>query len=332
MDKSNLDLTRARLLSLHELLEAITFAKKQVSMSELKEYLAEKMELEEIDRRTIYRDILLINSISNINIAYDQKSRKYRTEFRQKLSDAELIIAVNAIISSKFNTADESDDFADKLYKIAGYPEKPKRAHKIKGRIKMGEGDILEKINFVQKAIENGMKICFDYHKYTLNKKFEIVRQNCLVSPYRILWQNDSLYLVGNFEGNDFSHYRFERLTNLREVNEKRKPISDIIGNRLFDEAEYLRQAVGLSRGVATRVVIKFKNEYLAEVFDNLGLNVVVKDNGDGTFTLDDTVLLNKKFTCWVLSFGDSAKVLKPDTLRTQISNTINSAKLMYDQ
>jgi predicted DNA-binding transcriptional regulator YafY len=179
--------------------------------------------------------------------------------------------------------------------------------------------------------MDSDVKLLFDYRKYTLNKKFEVVRAGCRVSPYRILWQNDKLYLVGNFEGDSFSHYRVERICNLRLTKEPRKPISDIVGyGKPFDEAEYLSRAIELSRGVLTRVTIRFQNECLSEVFDSLGTKISVKDNGDGSFTLDDSVMLNKKLTRWVLSFGASAEVLRPKKLRGEVAAALQEAGKLY--
>ena len=332
MDKADLDATRTRILELFELLVSVAAVGGHIGMKELKEWLDNRLELGEFDRRTIYRDLFLINSITNLSVEYKKNLKAYRVSLFEKLSEPELSIIVNAIISARFNTEQETQAMADKLYLLAGYAKMSSGTHQIKDRIKLGSGaDTLDKIETIQNAIKNNMKILFDYRKYTLNKKFEIVRTDCRVSPYKILWQNDRLYLVGNYENNDFSHYRIERICNLRELRERRKPISDIIGyGRQFDEAEYLRKAVGLSRGNAAQVIIKFQNECIGEVFDSLGKNVQIRDNHDGTFLLCDDVTKNKKFTRWLLGFGALAEVIKPKELRDEVAGALSRAGAIY--
>ena len=332
MDIADLDASRSRIYELYCLLTSAAVAGGHIGMKDMRTWLNDRLELGEFDRRTISRDLLLLKTITNLSIEYNMRLRAYEVTLRDKLSGPELSIIVNAILSARFDSEQETKTLAEKLYALAGYDKIPGGAHQIKDRIKLGAGaETLDTLEFVLDAMERNIKILFDYRKYTLNRKFEIVRSDCLVSPYKILWQNDRLYLVGNFEGGFFSHYRIERICNLRETHERRKPIGDIVGyGRLFDEAGYLRRAVGLSRGELTRVVVRFSNECIGDVFDNLGKNVSIQDNHDGTFTLDDKITLNKKFTRWLLGFGAYAEVLKPDKLRNEIIESINSTTQIY--
>ena len=62
------------------------------------------------------------------------------------------------------------------------------------------------------------------------------------------------------------------------------------------------------------RVVIRCHNDCISEVFNNLGKNVCILDNHDGTFLLSDDVILSKKFIRWILGFGASTEVMQPDS------------------
>jgi predicted DNA-binding transcriptional regulator YafY len=140
------------------------------------------------------------------------------------------------------------------------------------------------------------------------------------------------MYLVGNFEGSGFSHYRIERICNYRETDRKCKPISEIIGyGRQFDEAEYLRKMAEVSSGKVERVVIKFRNEELGNVLDVFGKNAFIKNNSDGTFTFDDNIVVSKKLIRWILGFGESAEVIKPIGLRNRIAEVMKIMGEIYD-
>ncbi|MDR1705467.1 MAG: WYL domain-containing protein [Clostridiales bacterium] len=333
MERENLDDSRKRLLILYEILESIAAGAGEITLRTLNERLNKVTLLGDFDRRTIYRDLFLINRITNLNALYDKSLRAYKVTFKEKLTRAELKIVVNAILSARYDSVKESEALAKKLYSLGGGKEKKfSDAHTVEGRIKLGGGmDTLDKLEYIHQAMESNRKILFDYRKYTLNKQFEVVRDGCLVSPYKVLWQNDKLYLVGSFDSKSFSHYRIERICNLRQSNELRTPLRDIMGHgRPFNEAEYLARAIELSRGELTRVEVRFDRGCISAVFDSLGKNVFIRDNADGTFTLDENVMLNKKFVRWILGFGAQAKVIGPEKLREEIAENIKKAGEYY--
>jgi len=330
MATTDLDATRNRLLELYKLLEGISITTKKITLNQIMDSL--EFKVGSFERRTYYRDLSLLNEITNLSISFSNRLKAYKVERKEELSQSELTIIINAILSARFDTESETKSLADKLHTFAGYSKMPSGKHHIENRVKLGDTqDTLDKIDFIQNAIDEKRKILFDYQKYNLTKNYEIIRRDCLVSPYRILWHNDKMYFVGNFEGSGFSHYRIERICNYRETEERIKPISEIIGyGQTFDEAEYLRKMIEVSSGEVERVVIKFQNEELGEVFDVLGKRVCIKDNKDGTFTLDDSVVVNKKLIRWVLGFGDSAEVIMPEKFRGEVANELKSACNIY--
>jgi predicted DNA-binding transcriptional regulator YafY len=317
MDRTDLDATRTRLLELYEILKAISVTTGRVSINELKTRLDSQMDLGEYDRRTIYRDLFLLNEITALNTVYDRQLKMYRVELKERLGESELCIIINAILSARFDSESETRAFANLLYRLAGHEKIPGNTYGIDNRIKHGEGkETLQKLDIIRHSIAQNKKISFDYQKFDSKGSYGISYRDCHVSPYKILWQNDRMYLVGNYNGCFFSHYRLERICGVRESNEKRKPVSDIIGyGRQFDEAEYLRQSVGLSSGELAKVEIIFRRESLSEVFDTLGRDVTIIDNGNGAFTLITEVIVNKKLIRWILGFGTEAKVVRPDSL-----------------
>ena len=317
MPSLDLDLTRTRLLELYKLLSEVSLTKKSITLGEIKEKLNDHGELGSFDRRTFYRDLSLLSDITNLKLEYSPKIRAYKVERHEKLNEAELTVIVNAILAARFDTEAETRSLVKKIYNFANLPKM-----KVANRVKLGAGKSFEKIGIIQNAINRQTKVLFDYQKYNFDKNYEVTRKDCLVSPYKLVWHNDKIYLIGNFGGNVFSHYRIERICNLRETDEPQKNISDIIGyGRTFDEAEYLRKMTELSSGEVGRVVIKFQEDCLGEVIDAFGNKVRVKNNKDGTFTLDDEIFINKKLIRWVLGFGKSAEVIAPNKLREEIQN-----------
>jgi predicted DNA-binding transcriptional regulator YafY len=321
------------LLELYRLLSEVSVSQKnEITLGQIKDELNEKGELGEFDRRVFYRDLSLLNEITNLSLEYAPRSRAYIVKRKEALSKAELTVIINAILSARFDSESETRSLANKLYAFAGKPITPGSGFRVENRVKLGDDkDTLAKIDFIRRAIDGGFKILFDYQKYNIAKNYEVIRRGCLVSPYAVLWHNDRMYLVGNFEGNTFSHYRIERICHCKETNEPSKPVSEIVGyGRRFDEAEYLRKMSGVASGKSTRVVIKFKNGYLGDVLDAFGKKACVKGNGDGTFTFDDEVVVNKKLIHWILGFGGAAEAVRPLALRKEIKKSLKSASAIY--
>jgi len=322
----DLDMTRLRLLELHKLLLKVSVSKKMIKLSEIKEQLNDLSELGGFDRRTFYRDLYLLNEITNLEIEYSPKIRAYRVQRYEKLSKSELTVIINAILSARFDSEDETISLMKKIDDFAGSPK-----IRTTNRVKLGDGDSYKKIDFVQNAIDKQTKILFDYQKYNIDKNYEITRKDCLISPYKLVWHNDKMYLIGSYGGDVFSHYRIERICNLRETDEPVKNISDIIGyGRTFDEAEYLRKMTEVSSGKVNRVVIRFHDECLGEVIDAFGNKVRVRSNKNGTFTLDDDIFINKKLKRWIISFGSLAEVITPVNLREEVKDAMESVLSSY--
>jgi predicted DNA-binding transcriptional regulator YafY len=337
MAVTDFDATRARLLELYKLLDEVSVTSRTVTLGKIMDSLDDKGELGSFERRTFYKDLSLLNEITNLRIEYAPRLRAYKVERKEELSKSELSIIINAILSARFDSETETRSLADKLYTFAGKKKMPGGTHRITNRVKLGDDkDVLDKIDFIQYAIDENRKILFDYQKYSFEKNYEVLRRDCIVSPYKILWHHDKMYLVGNFEGSGFSHYRIERICNYRKTNEIRKPINEITVNgitgfgRPFDEAEYLRRMAEVSSGELLPVVMMFQNEHLCDVFDAFGKNTCIKDNGNGTFTFEDEVIISKKLVRWILGFGDSVEVIKPKKLKSKVVNAIQSAAEKY--
>lgn len=202
---------------------------------------------------------------------------------------------------------------------------------RIMDKVKSTNPDVISNIEKIREAIKKNQKIQFDYVKYDISKKLNIDKQSCIVSPYEDVWYQDYYYMLGNYSDDKISHYRVDRIRNIKLLKDKRKNISEIVGiGREFNATEYMSKLIGMSSGNEERVVIRFKNEYIGEVIDSLGEGVTILKDGLSHFTLSARVLVNKKFTRWVLGFGDGALVKSHDNLRNEIIKSVQCQADLY--
>jgi predicted DNA-binding transcriptional regulator YafY len=336
MESYNLGMTRERLLALYEILKSMAQGRKKFKLSDLSNELF-KMEIDEVDRRTLYKDLYLLNRITGIKCAYDEKTKAYKVLLNDSLSESELKTILHSIYDFRFSGGEkEKKKLAEKICRLAGYSKIPNVIRSIGDEAGLtGESDTYEKLDFIQDAINKNRRIIFDYQKPSAKKKYETVR-TCDVNPYKLIGRDKNMYLIGSYDKTKFfSHYRTERIINLRLSDEKRDSIGEIIGHgNIFDEAEYLQKKVAFSKGEMDYVEIRFSNENLensGEVFDRFGINGVrIIENADGSFVLRDTVQINKKFIRWILGFGDSAEVIFPPELRGEVAEILKKAGKIY--
>jgi len=265
-----------------------------------------------------------------MKITYNEKLKAYMVEKKTAFTKEEVEIITNALLTARFISKKDTRDIIGKLHRLTGFYRDKTITDivRLDDRVKIRNDDvkIKQNISLIREAISKDRKIQFNYVKYNTKKSLVIEKQNCVVSPYEAVWYQDYYYMLGNYDGDRISHYRVDRMKEVKILEDRRKNISEIIGaGKQFNVAEYMSRLFGMSSGVEDVVVIMFKKNCIGDVIDSLGDKVSIQDNGPEYFTLRARVLINKKFVKWVLSFGDGAVVKEPVSLRQEIVETIKS-------
>lgn len=316
---------RERLIELQRIFEECRKNEQRISMGQVLAKLGSDGE-KSYERKVIYRDIEILNDLLDMKIEYDQKAKAYHCSGHSGLTKEELEIVTNALLNARFLSKEETSDIIDRLYSISNYELKQigSGTVRLENRIKNSnvQINVARNIKTIREAIKSNKKLCFDYYKYDTDKQYEIEKKDCVVSPYETTWFQDYYYMLGHFEGHRLSHYRLDRMFNIKIINVPRMSISNITGSQhSFDIAEYISKLVGMSSGEQTSVTIRFKNEYIGEVIDTLGERVSIMDDGGETFILRTDLLINKKLVRWILSFGNGTMVQSPESLAEEVRN-----------
>jgi predicted DNA-binding transcriptional regulator YafY len=172
-------------------------------------------------------------------------------------------------------------------------------------------------------AITNRCKIRIRYE--SLYEQSEI---RTLVSPYRLLFQRHTWYVIGRS-----SLHRAVRTFHLGRILE-----SELTEDRYeipprFNLNRYLGNAWNLirERGARTEVVVRFQPlvaRNVAEVSWHKTQRIVW--NEDGTMDFHVTVDGIHEISWWVLGYGDQAEVLRPDALRKLIAERVQRMAKCY--
>ena len=83
--------------------------------------------------------------------------------------------------------------------------------------------------------------------------------------------------------------------------------------------------------GEETAVSIRFDNELAGVVFDKFGIDIPVVKADEAHFICRAKVAVSPQFLSWIVSFGDRAKILSPDSVIDELYQLVRNVEKNYD-
>ena len=310
---------RIRLVKILEILRQETDEDHPMGTQTLIKKLAEQGI--ECDRRTLYRDIQVLNDYGYEVLCVDRS-----------FDIPELRILLDAVQAASFITPKKTEVLVDKIADLAG----SHRAEVLKKNImrfnitKHTNEAIYYNVNEIESAIMEGKKVSFFYFDYNAHgeRVFRKDKKRYVINPYATIFSNDNYYLVGYSDKyKNVAHYRIDRMEAVEVETEDIMPVLAIEG---FDITEHKKQVFGMFVGEEERVSIQIDNSLIDAVMDKFGENISLMDRGDGTARLEISVQISPAFLAWCCAFGDMLKVVFPSSLVEQIKVYIERLANLY--
>lgn len=321
---------RIRLVKILEILRQETDEDNPMPTNTLIKKLAEQGI--ECDRRTLYRDIQVLNEYGYEVLCKRAISNEYYVVDRS-FDIPELRILLDAVQAASFITPKKTEVLIDKIADLAG----SHRAEVLKKNImrfnitKHTNEAIYYNVNEIERAIMEGKKVSFYYFDYNAHGE-RVYRKNkkrYIINPYATIFSNDNYYLVGYSDKyKNVAHYRIDRMEAVEVEVEDITPVPAIEG---FDITEHKKQVFGMFVGEEERVSIRIDNSLIDAVMDKFGEDVVLTVRGDGTAQLEISVQISPAFLAWCCAFGDKLKVVYPKTVITSVKKYIANLAKIYD-
>ena len=180
----------------------------------------------------------------------------------------------------------------------------------IDSRSKATNESIYLNVDRIQTAIAERRKIAFRYFDYSPAK--ERVHRNggkvYSVSPYALLWNNDSYYLVGFHEHRQqIAKFRVDCIDRLQVTQEAalQKPED-------FDVSAYFTQEFSMLAGKTCHVTLLCENALMNSIIDRFGEDAPTQIVDKNHFTVEATVDLSSNFYGWVFASGGKMKITAP--------------------
>ena len=286
----------------------------------------------ECDRRTLYRDIQVLNEYGYEVMCKRAISNEYYVVDRS-FDIPELRILLDAVQAASFITPKKTEVLIDKIADLAG----SHRAEVLKKNImrfnitKHTNEAIYYNVNEIERAIMEGKKVSFFYFDYNAHgdRVFRKDKKRYYINPYAMLISNDNYYLIGyNDFYKNFLHFRIDRMTETRISH------YDIVESEeidKFDLAKHYRQLFGMYSGDEETVKLSFDKSLIDVVIDKFGEIVELTPQSDGSVETEVDVQVSPQFIAWVNSFGNKMKVISPKKVVDKIKSALQSALEQYE-
>lgn len=347
-------------IDLLEILQKYSNKNEPLIQQDIIKILKNEYGYERIRRQTVKDNIeKLIDHYDNTDssICYKVKRRNFMDKdgdldvaegytnlyYKHGFTNSELLLIIDSILFSKQISRDERKGLIKKLEGLSNKNFNSRMGHiSSMADDKSLDRTLFANIKEIDKAITESKKLSFKYNSYRVKGK-EIsleARRNSqgeireyIINPYYMAVANGRYYLICNNDLFDnLSHYRIDRIRDVKKTDKKRKPMKDIkdMGEN-FNLNEYMAQRIYMFGGESEYVKLSFNLVALDEFIDWFGPNnIIIQDKKDDRITV--RVKVNRTaMRKWALRYALDVRVLSPSDLVDEIKEDIQKAMKNYE-
>lgn len=281
------------------------------------------------DRRSVKANVLSLKEMG-YDISMENGYRLVSREF----DDAELRILIDSVLFSKSISTKQAKDLIAKIRSLASNYFNAKVSHvsnlpELNRTVNKQAMYCLDTLN---DAIADKHKVSFRYNDVGTDFKLHQRRDmEYVVNPYQIVASNGRFYLIGNYDKyDDVTHYRIDKMTDVRELDEKVKPMKQVVGlENGLNLPKHMAEHIYMFSGDSVPVKIETTKNMFSEIADWFGKDIkILSEEGEKL-----VLRLNcneSAMRYWALQYGPSVEVLEPESLRNQIITDIKDMTKRY--
>ena len=284
----------------------------------------------ECDRRSVKNNILCLKEFG-----YEISMEDGYYLMGRDFGDADLRMLIDSVLFSKNLTQAQAKNLIDKL-KLQGNKYFSAKVAHICNLPELHHGDnkqLMYSLDAVNDAIAEGKKIAFIYNEYGMDFKLHPKRdKEYIVNPYQIVANNGFYYLIGNYDKyDDVSHYRMDKITNVRILEENIKPKKEITDfAQGYNLPKHMAEHIYMFGGKSIRVRLVTKESMMSELIDWFGKDFGVRRTGKEK-EIEISVRCNEEaIFYWALQYGPYIEVLEPASLRERLYHTAEEMAEKY--
>jgi predicted DNA-binding transcriptional regulator YafY len=303
---------KSRLIFLLELLNRETDEEHPTTISEIIDRL--NAEGFSANRHTVVGDIntLMAHGVDIVR----NKSRQNQYFIGDRHFELpELTLLVDAVQAARFISAKQSNALITKLSSLASVHQADRfnRQLYVDKQVKSVNEKVLYTVDLLHTAIHSGKKVSFQYFEYTATKK-KVLKHGGQIyqfSPFALLWNNDSYYVLGFSESHGkVVKFRVDRMATptVMEVPAVSKP-------KGFRVEEYAKSVFSMYDEETRTVTLKCENSLMKSIVDRFGAKAKTSANDEKHFTAEVEVSVSPTFFGWVVGFGGKMSITEPEDI-----------------
>lgn len=279
------------------------------------------------DRRTVSSAIETLNEFGYDISTFSENGKGYYLRQRD-FEISEIRLLMDAIYSFKGAPSKQCSELIEKIQRnMSRYQRREYRYLKsLKPPFKTKNRQVFLNIELIDEAIKQNKKISFIYNRYDFSLTLQPTKTRAFeVDPYLMISANERYYLIANHSYyNNISHYRLDRMTEVRILDTDCKQIPKEI-----DLNEYLESMSKVYFGEEERVTFRCKKTILDDVIDRFGNNIMPYNITDETFDFS-IKLVDKAAIFFALEYLSRCEILSPESARERMRRYIGSGVKKY--
>ncbi len=274
------------------------------------------------DRRSVRSNVEALQEMG-----HDIETRGGYVLISRTFDNSELRMLIDSVLFARGLSADQANRLIEKLKSLGSRYFQPKVSH-VAHLSKLYHAEntqVLISLDVLNDAIEAKRKVRFTYNRCGTDFRLHPRRSEpYVVNPYQLVAQNGWYYLIGNYDAYDnISHYRLDRITDIKMLSEPRKPKEDI-GElaRGFSLPRHMAEHIYMFSGKSVTVRLRTEASMMDSLTDWFGRDFHIRPEGDGRMIV--TLRCNEEaMKYWALQFGAYVEIIEPAHLREDLKHVL---------
>lgn len=278
------------------------------------------------DRKTVASDLQTLLD-SGFDIVCTRLRQNHYFVGSRNLELAELKMIVDAVQAAKFISKSKSLRLIEKVSSMGStyQAEQLKRRLYVKGKAKTTNEKVHYTVDLLHTAIQSETAVEFQYIEYTPDKEKSLKHNGQMyrLSPYDLVWNNDSYYVFGWSESHSkVVKFRVDRMHQPKESKAAYRPRPDT-----YDIEDICEQVFMMYDGKPSIVTLRCANELMKVIIDRFGEDVKTERLDASSFSAEVEVSASPTFYAWLFTYGGKLQILSPQSIKDeyirQIENTL---------
>lgn len=285
------------------------------------------------ERKSIYNDIEQLKQFGYDIVSSKSKNISGYYLLSREFELPELKLLVDAVQASKFITIKKSNELIKKIESLASKHEAKQlqRQVYVTNRVKTENENIYYNVDYIHRAIQNNVKISFQYFEWNIDKKMRFRKggNRYQISPWALIWRDENYYLVA-FDETDHKvkHYRVDKMLGIEVLEVPREGIELL---KQFQIAEYANKTFGMYAGYEEIVTMQFANRLIGVMIDRFGKDIDIRKRDDDNFSVRVKVAISGQFFGWFTGLGNEARIIAPQSIVKEYRQYLKSLLELYE-